>query len=90
MYDRRSSNQHGNPFEKIENRPQICGYNMIPHESQSSKPLIGKFASDVVASITDPAVANQIALAGGNSATAHRDADVEESKDEGLQDHHEM
>ena len=21
-----------NPFEKIENRPQICGYNMIPYE----------------------------------------------------------
>ena len=92
MYDRRSSNQHGNPFEKIENRPQICGYNMIPHESQSGKPLIGKFASDVIASITDPAVANQIALAGGSSAVAPRDADDEdeESKDEGLQAHHEL
>ena len=93
MYDRRSSNQHGNPFEKIENRPQICGYNMIPHESQSGKPLIGKFASDVIASITDPAVAHQIALAGGgSSAVAPRDADDEdeESKDEGLQAHHEL
>jgi hypothetical protein len=44
MYDRARNTQ--NPFERIENRPQICGYNMIPHEAQPVKPLIGKFLSD--------------------------------------------
>ena len=44
MYDRVRSSQ--NMFEKIENRPQICSYNMIPHESLPGKPLIGRFLSD--------------------------------------------
>ena len=46
MYDRARNSQ--NPFERIENRPEIVGYNMIPHQSQPGKPLIGKFPSDVV------------------------------------------
>ena len=44
MYDRVRSSV--NVFEKIESRPQICSYNMIPHESLPGKPLIGKFQSD--------------------------------------------
>ena len=44
MYDRSRNTQ--NPFERIENRPQICGYNMIPHEGQPARPLIGSFPSD--------------------------------------------
>lgn len=46
MYDRARNSQ--NPFEKIENRPQICGYNMIPHDALPSRPIIGKFQSDEV------------------------------------------
>lgn len=46
MYDRARNSQ--NLFEKIENRPQICGYNMIPHDALPSIPLIGKFQSDEV------------------------------------------
>ena len=32
-----------NPFEKVENKPQICGYNMIPYEVQPTRSLIGRF-----------------------------------------------
>lgn len=46
LYDRSRNSQ--NVFEKIENRPQICGYNMIPHDGLPNKPLIGKFQSDEV------------------------------------------
>ena len=41
MFDR-SRNTH-NPFELVENRPQICAYNMIPHEFQP-RCQIGRFA----------------------------------------------
>ena len=52
LYDRSRNSQ--NPFERIENRPQICGYNMIPHESQPARPLIGRFFSDTAAETTKP------------------------------------
>ncbi len=32
--------QPDNPFERITDRPQICGYNMVPYEVQPAKPLI--------------------------------------------------
>ena len=41
MFD--GSRDTNNPFEKIENRPQICGYNMIPYEVQPTRSLIGRF-----------------------------------------------
>jgi hypothetical protein len=28
----------------LEKQPQICGFNMIPYETQPTVPLIGKFA----------------------------------------------
>ena len=34
------SRQQDNPFEKITDRPLICGYNMAPYEVQPAKSLI--------------------------------------------------
>ena len=44
MYDRSRNTQ--NPFERVINRPQICAYNMIPHEAQMPRNLIGTFPSE--------------------------------------------
>ena len=37
------SRDTNNPFERVENKPQICGYNMIPYEVQPTRSLIGRF-----------------------------------------------
>lgn len=41
-----SARAQDNPFEKMENHPSLCGYNMIPYEAQPSKFLIGKQLKD--------------------------------------------
>ena len=33
-----------NHFEKVEQHPQICGYNLNPYEMQPPRPLIGRFS----------------------------------------------
>ena len=88
MYDRARNSQ--NLFEKIENRPQICGYNMIPHDALPSRPLIGKFKSDEVeaaATVILPLVApstTAVVLARTAALANKKDNDdkVEESKKE--------
>lgn len=44
-----SAKNQENPFEKMQNHPQLCGYNMIPYEVQPTKPLIGRVAHAKIA-----------------------------------------
>ena len=40
QFDFALTHQRDNPFEKIQNRPPICDYNMMPYEVQPQKSLI--------------------------------------------------